>query len=95
MSGIDLRVRRTQGYPQALSDDLLIFYQPHSTRSGRIFRTIADWGAVQPVVCPPTFDLSPLLKQAVDVDNGDYAEVLDYRGPPNFASPSLQGAFDA
>ncbi|KAJ2933959.1 hypothetical protein H1R20_g3123, partial [Candolleomyces eurysporus] len=53
---------------------------PRTTRSGRRFSSMVDWGTVQPVVCPPNFSLSPLLKQAIEFNSDGCTEAFDFGG---------------
>ena len=70
------------------------FYNPQArtTRLGRVFSTIADWGSVKPVVCPPEFEILPLLKGAVELDNSDYFESFNCSemSPEEAPSPPLK-----
>ncbi|KAJ2911680.1 hypothetical protein MD484_g8734, partial [Candolleomyces efflorescens] len=47
-----------------------------------LIECIPDWDHVQPVFSPPSFDLSPLLKEAVDWDShhAEHDEMLNFSG---------------
>ncbi|KAJ2914179.1 hypothetical protein MD484_g6247, partial [Candolleomyces efflorescens] len=55
-----------------------VVFEACTTQSGQKVSDMVDWGLVQPVFCPASFDLSPLLKRAVESDHDGYTEPFDY-----------------